>query len=327
MPKCGGFHFLRMPLQPYNKVPISFRDQALLLSKRGMSGDIDFIEEKLKSVNYYRLSAYWFGAWQINQDGTHKDIFKDGSSFDIVWDRYTFDRRLRLCIMDAIERIEVDFKTNFVNVLTVKTGDAFAHLNSANFSNFPIVKIFSNSSRPSKNYIFSDTIRRIKSDVDKSCEEFVSQHRRKYSGAMPFWKTCEVIPFGTISILFEGLDNYTKRDIAKRYNMSAKILEDAISHLCYHRNLCAHHSRVWNRDMAIKFTVPNAKNLPVFHSPKAIPNKKIFGSMSLLKYLMDIVAPQSRWVKNFFGLLAEHPSIPLSSMQMPDDWKKYDLWS
>ena len=315
-----------MKLPAYTKKPISYREQAALLISRGMSGDVDFIEGKLRTVNYYRLSAYWFGAWGINEDGTHKDIFKAGTNFETVWERYTFDRRLRLCIMDAIERIEVDFKTTFVNVLTLKTGDPFAHFNDKNFQNFPIIKKSSNPTKSDKIYNFNETKNRIKYDVDKSCEEFVAQHRSKYSGIMPFWKTCEVIPFGTVSILFEGLDNHTKREIAARYKMSAKILEDAVTHLCYLRNLCAHHSRVWNRNMAIKFTVPKSKNIPIFHMPASIPNNKIFGSMSLLKYFMDIIAPQSRWKKSFFALIDEHPNIPLSAMQMPEDWKEYDLW-
>lgn len=313
-----------MNLPTYTKKPISYRDQAELLKSRGMGDDIDYIEEKLRTVNYYRLSAYWFGAWKINEDGTHKDEFKEGTKFSTVWDRYTFDRRLRLCIMDAIERIEVDFKTTFVNVLTFKTGDPFAHFNEVNFPNFPIVK---KSKKGDKIYKFSETKIRIKNEVDGSCEEFVAQHRNKYSGIMPFWKTCEVISFGVISVLFEGLDKYTKKEIANRYKMPANILEDAIKHLCYLRNLCAHHSRVWNRNMAIKYTVPNKKNNPVFHNPISIPNQKIFGSMSLLKHFMDIIAPQSRWTKSFIDLIEEHPNIPLSAMQMPENWREYELWS
>ena len=219
-----------MNLPTYTKKPISYRDQAELLKSRGMGDDIDYIEEKLRTVNYYRLSAYWFGAWKINEDGTHKDEFKEGTKFSTVWDRYTFDRRLRLCIMDAIERIEVDFKTTFVNVLTLKTRDPFAHFNEVNFPNFPIVK---KSKKGDKIYKFSETKIRIKNEVDGSCEEFVAQHRNKYSGIMPFWKTCEVISFGVISVLFEGLDKYTKKEIANRYKMPANILEDAIKHLCY----------------------------------------------------------------------------------------------
>lgn len=226
--------------------------------------------------------------------------------------------------MDAIERIEVDFKTTFVNVLTLKTGDPFAHFNEVNFPNFPIVK---KSKKGDKIYKFSETKIRIKNEVDGSCEEFVAQHRNKYSGIMPFGKTCEVISFGVISVLFEGLDKYTKKEIANRYKMPANILEDAIKHLCYLRNLCAHHSRVWNRNMAIKYTLPNKKNNPVFHNPISIPNQKIFGSMSLLKHFMDIIAPQSRWTKSFIDLIEEHPNIPLSAMQMPENWREYELWS
>lgn len=47
-----------MNLPTYTKKPISYRDQAELLKSRGMGDDIDYIEEKLRTVNYYRLSTY-----------------------------------------------------------------------------------------------------------------------------------------------------------------------------------------------------------------------------------------------------------------------------
>ena len=313
-----------MPI-PYNKPPASFADQAQLLIDRGMVGDKNVMESKLSSVNYYRLSAYWYEDRQVDPNGTRLETFNPNTCFELVWNKYTFDRRLRLCVIDAIERIEVDFKTNFVNVLTTETGDACAHLNPANFPNFPIIKTDKNTGkRYQKN--FPDVITKIKKDIDHSCEEFVRLHIQKYSGDMPFWKTCEVIPFGTASILFEGLNNYTKRKIANRYGLSAIVFEKAIAHLCYLRNLCAHHSRVWNRTMAIKFEIPKAKNVPAFHSPHTISNVKFFGSISLLKYFMDIIAPQSKWLENFLKLMDENPNIPLNSMHFPPNWKEYGIW-
>jgi abortive infection bacteriophage resistance protein len=43
-----------------------------------------------------------------NADGSHR--FLDGMSFDDVLDLYVFDRKLRLAVMDAVERIEVAFR-------------------------------------------------------------------------------------------------------------------------------------------------------------------------------------------------------------------------
>ena len=111
-----------MKLPAYTKIPISYKDQAKLLISRGMSGDVDYIEGKLRTVNYYRLSAYWFSAWEINEDGTHKDIFKSGTNFKTVWERYAFDRRLRLCIMDAIERIEIGNENFYYSKVLILDG-------------------------------------------------------------------------------------------------------------------------------------------------------------------------------------------------------------
>ncbi len=75
--------------------------QADLMISRGIVGDRELIETRLSSVNYYRLSGYLYPF--RNPD----DTFKAGTTFEMVWQRYAFDRRLRLLVMDAIERIEI----------------------------------------------------------------------------------------------------------------------------------------------------------------------------------------------------------------------------
>ena len=85
----------------YAKPPLTFEQQADLLIQRGMSGDRDLLVARLSVVNYYRLSGYWHPF-----KGTG-DQFQPGTSFDEVWNRYAFDRRLRLLAIDAIERVEV----------------------------------------------------------------------------------------------------------------------------------------------------------------------------------------------------------------------------
>ena len=313
-----------MSFTPYLKVPLSFESQAQLLVERGIQGDFDFIVKRLRSVNYYRLSAYWISCLQCGEDGEKLDVFIPGTRFEDIWACYAFDRRLRLHVTDALERIEIDFKTNFINVLTMKTGDSFAHLNEKNFPGFPLPKPLPGGQR--KNYDFKNTVRLFDSFTKRSREQFVREHREKYSGDLPFWKSCEVIPFGVASTLFEGLDNHTKRIIGSRYGMSALVFENAIKHLCYVRNLCAHHSRLWNRVLAIRFSVPVKKNLPIFHAPRKIPNNKVFGTLSLIRYFMAIIAPQSRWAKNFEELFSDIPIALMHEMGFPEDWKNFDLW-
>lgn len=89
----------------YSKPPLTFEDQAALLLKRGMTGDKAKMARRLSVVNYYRLSAYW------HHRKCKDDSFIPGTEFDAAWDRYIFDRRLRLLMLDAIERIEVTIRT------------------------------------------------------------------------------------------------------------------------------------------------------------------------------------------------------------------------
>ncbi len=82
----------------YDKPPLSFEEQADHLIQRGLVVDKSLFVDRLKNVNYYRLSGYLYPYRQAD------DTFKPGTTFERVWRHYTFDRRLRLIVMDAIGR-------------------------------------------------------------------------------------------------------------------------------------------------------------------------------------------------------------------------------
>ena len=102
----------------YDKPPLSFEEQAGLLVKRGLVVDSAFLIDRLKNVNYYRLSGYLYPYRQAKDN----DSFKLGTTFEKVWRHYTFDRRLRLIVMDAIERVEVSIRTQLICILAHESG-------------------------------------------------------------------------------------------------------------------------------------------------------------------------------------------------------------
>jgi abortive infection bacteriophage resistance protein len=53
-------------------------------------------------------------------------------------------------------------------------------------------------------------------------------------------------------MLFKGLKNSVKKEIATKYSLHHKTLISWMHFLTYIRNLCAHHSRLWNKELAIK---------------------------------------------------------------------------
>jgi abortive infection bacteriophage resistance protein len=85
----------------YTKPALTFEQQAAQLLNRGFQADRARLIEPLSRVTYYLLSAYWHPFKRPDES------FAPGTTLDKVWRRYTFDRQLRLLVMDAIERMEV----------------------------------------------------------------------------------------------------------------------------------------------------------------------------------------------------------------------------
>ncbi len=67
----------------------------------------------LKEFGYYRLSGYSYVLREVDPEtGVRLNSFKAGTSFDYVIELYEFDKMLRLLILDALERIEISFRTS-----------------------------------------------------------------------------------------------------------------------------------------------------------------------------------------------------------------------
>lgn len=294
----------------YTKPSLTIEQQADRLLERGLVADRTQLVGILSEISYYRLSGYLFP--YRNADGKS---FKNGTQFSVVFEQYLFDRQLRVLVMDAIERIEVSVKAKLVNLCTDKFG-AFAHIDR---SHFPGMTLESHRKLMDK----------IHQTTDRSKEAFIQHYFETYTSEteVPLWMAAEIMDFGAMFTLFKHLEQYHKRDIAMEYGLSAKILESWLMTLNYIRNLCAHHGRLWNRVISIKPYMPDKKNRPEFHLPVTIRNERMFAVLSLLRYTLKIIAPQSRWPTRVTNLWTDkHPGIPTHWMGIPSNWKEYALW-
>jgi len=104
----------------YEKPALTFAEQANRLLSRGLVADHNELVNILKAVSYYRLSAYWH---TFRIEGDPDDRLRPGTTLTMVWNRYVFDRQLRLLVMDAIERVEVVVPEQYM-------GDVIGDLNS-----------------------------------------------------------------------------------------------------------------------------------------------------------------------------------------------------
>ena len=105
----------------------------MFLQSRGMVGDEELMRRWLKTVGYYRLSAYWL-PWELPPaDGeTRSKRFPPNTNFTDIVDIYIFDRQLRLLIMEAIDRFEIAVRARWTNLFSLAHG-SHAHMDPANF--------------------------------------------------------------------------------------------------------------------------------------------------------------------------------------------------
>ncbi len=121
----------------YNKPFKTLQEQAALLRERGLAiGDEAAAAAQLLAIGYYRLSGYWYIFREhavpcaLSCDCSRRsDRFVGGTTLSQVIDLYEFDRKLRLLVLDGIERIEVALRMRLGYFLG--EGDAFAHLDPA----------------------------------------------------------------------------------------------------------------------------------------------------------------------------------------------------
>ena len=124
-------------MSTYTKPYRTFKQQLELLKSRGLEITNDAVAlEYLRRLGYYRLSGYLYPCRKLIPLKTHQpkpirpqreDNFMPGSRFQNAVELYVFDKKLRLLILDAIERIEVAFRVDIAYLLGAR--DRFAHTN------------------------------------------------------------------------------------------------------------------------------------------------------------------------------------------------------
>jgi abortive infection bacteriophage resistance protein len=222
---------------------------------------------------------------------------------------------LRLLTLDAIERVEVAIRSQLAYHLAHFIGP-FGYVKPAN-----LPKLDSDQ--------FGKFLTRVYDETKKSPEEFVEHFHNKYGDKhsyMPIWMAIEIMPFGMFYTLFKGVAPTLKQTLASPYDVTDTVLSSWLGALNSVRNICAHHGRLWNRQLGFRPMIPNNRKYPQWRSPVAIPSDRVFGVLTILRYLLVKIAPQSKWRERLFTLLAEYPDIPRGPIGFPPDWEKCPIW-
>ncbi|HPS31733.1 MAG TPA: Abi family protein [bacterium] len=297
-----------------NKPAYTISQQIELLKQRGMLfRNEESAQSVLKNISYYRLKGYW---WDLQTDCKQHSIIA-GTYFEDVVEIYKFDRQLRIILFDAIEMIEIALRTKMIYHLSLAHGGLW-YLNSS---------LFDNKETHSKN------LHELKSEFDRSQEIFVKDHKRRYPDKdADAWKTLEVASMGMLSKLYKNIHHQSseKSIIAKEMGLNLhNELSSWLESIAYLRNMIAHHSRLWNRNMVKKpiFNLKNPSGLWFSEVPVEDQTKKPFLIISCMLYLCDQIEPEHQIRSEILGLIGNHPSIPVYKLGFFNNWNTQPIWN
>lgn len=331
-------------LTPYSKPHLSLRDQLTLLKSRGLDiADDNIALECLHRNGYYRLSAYWYPfrviVPQVDSDGNplldkhgnalqkRSDQFLAGSTFENARELYVFDKKFKMLLLDAIERVEIAARAEIS--LTLGALDKFAHLNPAFFR--PSFTTRLNTRGKTK---YDEWLDKYYNSVRRSKDEFVRHHKKKYGSQspLPIWIATELWDFGQLSHFYSGLNTPQCVSIAARFGIPDwRLMESWLRSINYIRNIIAHHGRLWNNALVIQPGLPAPGLISGFDVLLSNPtlNTRIYFICCILCYFSRMANSQSTWPQQLQGFINDFPLMPHVSIQdmgFPVDWQDHKFW-
>ena len=304
----------------YTKTPLTIEEQIAKLKQRGLIiNDENSTANYLANISYYRLRAYTFPFQDNNNETNDHHFLRNDISFEDILDLYCFDRRLRLLILNALEKIEVSIRTKLTYEYSIETGDSHWFTNKT---------LYYNQDR------FDTMMNKIGDDVSRSNEDFIKHYQKKYDFPVspPAWMTLETLSFGNVSKLLTNLD--CKSEPFKRISIAFGlpkpfILENWIYSFSVLRNFCAHHSRIWNRRYHVEMKLPYNTIFPFLGKENLsyIRTNKIFPILSSIQYIKKIISPESNFRKALIENISEGGKLlNIKDMGFPHNWLEFEVW-
>lgn len=299
----------------FPKPPLAVSAQVQLLKDRGML----FADERravrvLQNINYYRLRAYWlpFEVPEAVRPQAAEHHFRHGTSFDAVVSLYVFDRKLRLLLLEAIERVEIAMRTHWAQTLAERNGP-HAYLRPELFH---------------KRHIYESCMSSLDEELARSKETFVQHYRETYTNPSrpPIWAICELLTLGQLSKWLGNVNLRADRQaMAHRLGLDEVVVCAFAHHLTHVRNLCAHHCRVWNRKLTLTMTLPKRPSVLATQF-NASQDRRIYNTLVMLVWCVRAISPDTTWSVRVRGLMGERTSDELRAMGAPEDWIDRATW-
>ena len=312
----------------YDKPPLDHAALVRLMQVRGLViPDVARAERYVRSIGYYRLSPYMIPFRRAESDDFRPDV-----TFDDVLDLYVFDRKLRLLVLDALERVEVAVRSALSDHMAQNYG-AFWYEDSNHFKNLKAHDKF-------------------RADVKKICSRQLLARPEHTGGALvhqsalehylltygtpefpPSWIVMERLTLGQVEHLISNLKQRSDRTaIAKSLGINERLLVSWMRTFVRVRNICAHHGRLWNAVLGVSPKLPQSPSVAWLADPHVIKDyvarrARLYPVLVALQSLLSTLSPASSWARRLKTLIDDLSEPLLKAMGIPCDWSNDPFWA
>ena len=161
-------------------------------------------------------------------------------------------------------------------------------------------------------------------------EVYLKHFQWTYSNPLPPSNMAlETLTFGSLSKLYKGLNGKyeEKMLIANQFKLAPTILAEWLVYMNNVRNICAHHSRLWNKIISVdRPTVPTRKKYKFSGSVPEDFNRTVYGVISMMERFLQNINPHNKLIFKITELLNQYPLIDPKDMGFPEDWKDNPAW-
>lgn len=313
----------------FSKPPLNHNQLLGRMAQRGLTiPEPDRAQRYVRHIGYYRFSPYLIPFRSRPQI----ENLRPGTTFDDVLDLYVFDRKLRLLVMDAVERIEVAVRAATTDYMSTTYDDAFWYTQSMHFRD----------QRKHSQFLAM---------VEKTCHMQLKRQQESANGQYahtsalehylttygdpelpPSWVTFELLTLGQLeSALLNMRSSSDVNKIAGTLGINGPLIKSWLRTYVRVRNICAHHGRLWNVGLGVYPALPTSKKIKWLVDPSVIENSsdrrmRLYSVLVSLQSMLYVISPNSSWAQRLFDLLEEHSKVPLEGMGIPRGWYRDKFW-
>lgn len=271
--------------------------------------NVDFALNKLSEVSPFHLESYG-QQWMDKRTGR----YKEGTSFDQIYETYHADRCLKDFLFDYLAELEVQLRNVLAYFIEHKYG-AQGYLNPDNFVNPDYHDNFINE---------------VKLEASRANEPYMKAFEDKELEDLPVVVALDIVTFGSLSKLFGNLKGEDKDAIARFYRLDTEVDEEAgrvmasyLKALTDLRNICAHHGRLsWRRFKQAPLIL--ASDLALVD--QVDPGFRIdpYGFFAALLALFHLIEPERKGdlQRDMARLFALHPHFERQALSLPLGWEE-----